>query len=116
MRHCILIYGDEPALLQTRGLLLRHAGFFVVSCAKDQIDTIGSGFSVHLVIVGDSLTAEEQRRLAKTIRGRWNNAKIVFLDDSADSSEKLSEYEYRSQSGNPSQLIEMCHEILQTPG
>jgi hypothetical protein len=54
MSHRILVCGDEPLLLETRILMLAHAGYDVVSGPLNGIESIPPSPPVELVVVGHS--------------------------------------------------------------
>ena len=113
MSRRIMVCGNEAPLLQTRLLVLKHAGFAVISaCSRDQIESLPQEPAVELGVLGHSLSEEEQASLAERLRAKWPGAKILFLTEHRASLEKVTENDYRSDSFQPSQFVENCREIL----
>jgi hypothetical protein len=76
----ILLCGADVALLSTRGMLLIHAGYSVVSaCSKDEIVSFPANPAIELAIIGHSLVEDQQLAVADDVRARWPASKILFL-------------------------------------
>jgi hypothetical protein len=109
-----MVCGNDAALLQTHLLVLKQAGFAVISaCSRDQIDSLPLEPAVELGVLGHSLSEEEQASIAERLRARWPGAKTLFLPEHRASLKKVAENEYRSDSFQPSQFVADCREILE---
>jgi hypothetical protein len=109
----VLVCGDDVELLTTRGLVLAHAGFDVVSaCDKAEIGTIPDDSAIALGVVGHPLTENEQSVIAADMKQRWPEIKILFLSKTPLELQTLPSGYYRSSSDEPAHLIEVCKRIV----
>ena len=109
----VLVCGDDAELLTTRGLVLNHAGFDVLSaCDKAEIGTIPKDSAIALCVIGHSLTENEQVVVAAAMKQRWPEIKILFLSKTPLELQTLPSGDYRSSSDDPAHLIEVCKRIV----
>jgi DNA-binding response OmpR family regulator len=109
----VLICGNDAELLSSRGLVLSHAGFTVViACTDEEISQLPENPAVALGVVGHSLNDAEQKTVAKDLRSRWPDVRILYLNKTPHELEKLSETDYRVSSNDPTQFIAVCREII----
>ena len=109
----VLVCGDDAELLTTRGLVLNHAGFDVLSaCDKAEIGTIPKDSAIALCVIGHSLTENEQFVVAADMKQRWPEIKILFLSKTPLELQTLPSGDYRSSSDDPAHLIEVCKRIV----
>jgi DNA-binding response OmpR family regulator len=109
----ILLCGNDPMLLNTREMLLIHAGFIVSSCSETDIAMMLQTPQIDLTVIGHTMTAEQAAWTAKVVRSKWPDTKILFLIRADSRLSTISENEYESGSRNPSHLIQACRQILE---
>lgn len=109
----ILLCGNDVSLLNTRGMLLAHAGYSVVSaCSRGEIVSFPADPPIELAIIGHSFAEEHQFLVAEDVRDRWPATKILFLASSREPLRQISQREYIGSSVSPNELIAACREIL----
>jgi DNA-binding response OmpR family regulator len=81
MQSTILVYGNEPVLVTTRGLILERAGYEVFT-AETLANAVLAMMNhpIDLCILCQSLTGEERRRILGTARALQPEIKCVVMD------------------------------------
>jgi DNA-binding response OmpR family regulator len=109
----ILVSSNDPRLLLSRELVLKQAGFAVISVGKKvPVDSIPQDPPVGLIILGHSLSPEEQDALIEETRKRWPRVKILRLVVGDDTIQEISRHEFVFSSLDPRKLINICHQLL----
>jgi len=109
----ILLCGNDSILLNTREMLLIHAGFLVSSCSDKDIALMPQTPQIDLTVMGHTMTVEQSTRTAQLVRSKWPDTKLLFLTQADGHLSRISESEYESGSSNPSHLIQACRQILE---
>jgi DNA-binding response OmpR family regulator len=108
----VLLCGNDPVLLNTRKMLLTHAGFRVSICSENDIASMPQDPAIVLAVMGHSMPHKAQLQTAELVRNKWPNSMILFLTKADSEVVMLSAYEYEAGSREPSHLIQTCRQIL----
>jgi hypothetical protein len=79
MHGTILVYGNEPMLVTTRGLILEKAGYKVFT-AQAFGNAMLMHHQIHACVLCQSLTDEERRGILETARALQPEIKCAVLD------------------------------------
>ncbi len=99
-----------PALSATRTLMLRDAGYDVVSaCGRDEAQSACRAAQPALLILGHSVPRDEKRRLIALFR-QASSAPVLSLLDQHQT--KLPEADFGASIEQPAELVVKVREIL----
>jgi DNA-binding response OmpR family regulator len=81
MHGAILIYGNDPMLVKTRGLVLENVGYEVFSCTSfaGAMMTLMT-HQVDILLLCQSLSNEERRGMVETVRALQPDTKCALFD------------------------------------
>jgi DNA-binding response OmpR family regulator len=108
----ILLCGNDPVLLNTRKMVLSHAGFIVSVCTESDIASMPQNPAIALAVMGHSMPQQQQLATAAFVRAKWHDARILYLTNTSAALVKISTYEYESGSNIPAHLVDACKKIL----
>ena len=87
----VLNTGVYPPLLETRRLVLEHAGHIVITKAQDaEIVKACRNYEFDVVVIGQSASAPVKRRIFRLVRRHCQSAKVLELT-SPDSGKALED-------------------------
>lgn len=76
----VLCTGVDKALLQSRQLILEHAGHTVVSITDEQtLTTVCKKNSFDVAVIGQTVSPKAKQRIASLVRQHCSGAKILEL-------------------------------------
>ena len=76
----VLCTGVDRALLQSRRLILEHAGHTVVSVMDEQtLTTVCKKHSFDVAVIGQTVSLDMKQRIASLVRQHCSDAKILEL-------------------------------------
>lgn len=77
----VLNTGAYPPLLETRRLVLEHAGHFVVTtkAAESEIAAVCQGYPFDVAVIGQSASAQLKRRIFHVVRRHCSSARVLEL-------------------------------------
>lgn len=108
----ILMVGHDPALLNTRGLLLRSVGYIVTSTASTQeaIELFQAG-DFDLVVLCHSLPEQDREHLIQAIRNGGSATPVLFvIAANVSSPDRFADL---SSGSEPDGLLKTIRKVLQ---
>lgn len=108
----VLLCGNDHVLLDTRKMLLTHAGFIASICSENDRASMPQDPGIALAVMGHSMPHKQQIETAERVCAKWPDARILFLMSTSARLTKLSPKEYQCGSAEPAQLIHACRHIL----
>ena len=104
----ILVFGRDPALLDTRALVLKQAGYKVR--ALSSWNEVPTTELVDLMILCHSLTEAERNTILRSSAAQWPTAKRLAMTPLGGSVEGMAEF-FNSFEG-PAKLVERVRSLL----
>ena len=114
MKPRILSISYDPALLDTRRMLLEAAGYEVTSAIgfAEALEVCDEDFD--LVIMGHSIPSKDKRAIVKELRGHGCLAPVVSLLRMGERS--IPEASHTADPGDPQGMLETIRQILSERG
>jgi DNA-binding response OmpR family regulator len=110
---CIVIYGLDVELLESRGLVLEAAGYLVCLCTRlTEVTHLIQTKKVDLLILCHSLSFEQSRDAATAIRALWPDIRILSLNNKELTSHPAMRFEAINDFVGPEVLITKISHVL----
>lgn len=113
----VLCTGADTSLLETRRLLLEHAGHTVIT-ARDQRAIISAcqQSRIDVAVIGQSVSASNKRIISSLVRQHCPGVKILELHQSYQAREvEDADSWLEVPAGVPQELAERVSELLKRP-
>lgn len=111
-RRAILIYGQDPDLIETRRLLLEYGGFRVhIAASWEEFEKKLVQQSIHLVILCHSLSPEQCAHALELMRAEQPRAKDLALTATNSPCAELSDNVLDTRAG-PACFLETVGRLL----
>lgn len=110
----VLNVGHDAALLETRSLVLRSAGYSVESASSvDEAIQRFRAADFDLVVLCHSVPEQERHRLIRLIRDHGSSTPVIFVSARSASADNFADLTIVNRPGG---LLRAAHELLSQKG
>ncbi len=94
----VLAIGLDSTLLKTQSSFWKTAGYIVnvAGCIREAIDHFKAG-DFDLVLLGNSIPADNRQRLTSLIRSLGSNVPVAFIAESSGDSDRFADATLRTE-------------------
>ena len=108
----ILVYAENANVRRTKQLILEAAGFSVIAVGTTrEVGYVASRTIFDLVILGRTVTAENKKYAAQTVKQKLPKSPILEI---CDLKQCVDNPDYVLHTANPEELIDMVKSILRS--
>ena len=110
----VLTIGFDPWFFEAQRAHWRSAGYFITSAGsiREAIDHVKAG-DFDLVLLGNSISAEDRERLSFLIRASGSHIPMVCIEDSSGHCDAFADVAVRNE---PRGLLQSIGKLLATHG